>query len=498
MLRSYKMIDTLVIESYAHYVHLATAAEIALSESSQGKNVGFVFLHSNNPDNPFFSDDPLRKILYLVKPVSCRNLVLKIEKKLLQAGVKIWKENPLDSKLLKEIKQFSVGFPDNLEDLKKYNYKGAKLGLAAASSLISHSRKTSPDIRYYHRLVQSYLYASASTFEKSKDVLTKIMPQKIISFNGRFACCKAIFEAASHLNIQLQYHERGATFDKYEVFDQIPHDFSYTQEKITLFWTHSQLSFEEKTQQAHDFFKLKKEGNGIGWHSFVDKQEKGLVPQETKKRKVVYFSSSDDEFAAIDSFPMEGSIFDNQIHAVNTLISWVSKQQDSILVIRLHPHLKEKHPSDRNLWCSLSGENVILIPPESPTDSYALIDWSDIVVTYGSTMGVESTYWGRPSILLKEQTTYTGFGCVYEPRSIDELFRLLSATNLTALEQEKCLPYGFYFMSYGRSYKYYTPENLFTGKFLGEKLTYYPEWIDMLHKLKLAIQRSTNSLLTST
>jgi hypothetical protein len=347
--------------------------------------------------------------------------------------------------------------------------------------LISRTRKSSPDIKKYSRLVRLYLHESALVFEKSKLTLERIKPQTIISFNGRFACCKPIFEAASQLGIEFQFHERGSTFEKYEIFERMPHDFDYIRQKIKEFWTTSQLSYEIKSQQAHDFFRLKRAGDGIGWSSFVDKQDRGLVPHGVQKQKIVYFSSSDDEFAAVGDF-YKKRIFNDQINAINTLITWVSDKRDSTLVIRVHPHLQQKHQSDRDLWCSLSGENVILIPPESPIDSYALIDWSDIVVTYGSTMGVEAAYWGKPSILLGK-SLYSYFGCAYEPKSLDELFTLLNSKNLKELEQETCLPYGFYFMSYGKPYRYYRPETLFTGKFLSDKLTFYPEWLDTLYEL---------------
>jgi len=474
-------IDTLVIESYAHSVHLATAGEIAISESYQGKNVGFVFIHSNNPDNPLLQSDFLRTLSYQLRGLSYKNIVVKLENKLSLFGVKVFKDNSLDKKIIEDAKEFAANYPNNLEELRKYSYKGADLGLATLSSLISQTRHSTPELQDHCKIVSSYLYESAIVFEKSRMIIEKVKPQKIISFNGRFACCKSIFESALQLGIEVQYHERGATFDRYETFEKPPHDFVYIREEINRYWNDPIYSLENKRILAHQYFQSKRKGEGIGWHSFVDKQQKGLVPKDISKRKIVYFSSSDDEFAAVSDFYRKG-IFNNQSHAIDTLISWASKQHDSILVIRVHPHVQQKHPSDQAYWSSLSGTNVSLITSDSPIDSYALIDWSDTIVTYGSTVGVEATYWGKPSIVLGD-SLYSDLGCVYQPKSIDELFKLLNSHELTGFEREKCLPYGYYFMSFGKPYKYYRPYDLFRGKFLDQELTLYPKWVDKLYSL---------------
>ncbi len=139
----------------------------------------------------------------------------------------------------------------------------------------------------------------------------------------------------------------------------------------------------------------------------------------------------------------------------------------------------KKSSQDREWWTSLEGKNINVISPESSIDSYALVDWSDLVVTYRSTMGIEATYWGKPSVSVGP-AGYSGFGCVYEPESIQDLFHLLEKTDLPKLDQETCFIYGFYRMSFGIPFKYYRPESLFQGKFLNKRLTSYPEWIDVL------------------
>ena len=466
------------------YVHLATAGEIAISESILGKNVGFAFIHSKNPDRSLGPRSQLHNISIKLRGISNRNLIIKLEKELNKFDVKTvnTQKSLLNKSILEDIKAFVENSPNNLDDLRKYYYKGANLGLGIVSSLISRTKNYSCDPKDYPELLNLYLESSAFVFETTNLIISNYKPKKIISFNGRFACAKAIFESALSLGIPVQYHERGATPDKYEIFDKQPHNLPYIREKTKIFWETSSLSLNEKIAESKKYFEGRRSGDGIGWMSFIDKQTRGMIPSDINGRKIVYFSSSDDEYAAVEKEYLDSlrnPMFKDQRHAIQILINWVSNQEDSSLIIRVHPHLMKKSPEDRQWWNSLSGKNVNLIPSESPIDSYALIDWSDVVVTYRSTTGIEATYWGKPSISVGP-ANYSGFGCVYEPESIQDLFHLLEKTDLQKLNQEACFIYGFYRMSFGIPYKYYQPETLFQGKFLNKDLSLYPEWVDAL------------------
>jgi hypothetical protein len=71
------------------------------------------------------------------------------------------------------------------------------------------------------------------------------------------------------------------------------------------------------------------------------------------------------------------------------------------LIIRVHPNILTKNRTDQMLWRNLnSNKNVLIIAPESRVDSYSLMNSSQGVLTYGSTMGVEAAYWGKPLGLL--------------------------------------------------------------------------------------------------
>ena len=89
-------------------------------------------------------------------------------------------------------------------------------------------------------------------------------------------------------------------------------------------------------------------------------------------------------------------------------------------------------------------QNLTVIPGTDPISTYALMDAAEKIVVFGSTMGVEAAYWGKPVILLAG-TWYYYSGVCYVPESIDELKALLFQT-LLPKDNKAAIKWGFYRM----------------------------------------------------
>ena len=96
-----------------------------------------------------------------------------------------------------------------------------------------------------------------------------------------------------------------------------------------------------------------------------------------------------------------------------------------------------------------------MLPPESPISSYALLDACEKVFSFGSTMGMEATYAGKPSVLLSE-AYYRMLGAVYEPENPEEVKKCL-LDRLHPKPFEATLPYGFYSRHRGEELRYSEP-----------------------------------------
>ena len=466
-------LDLLAIDTFSFTPHLETTGEICINESLEGSSVGFVFVHVDNPDDEH-AHPLLKQLLGERKHRKVNNL-----RRLLSTQAVTQIDQPrLPDSSCRDAANFAKQSVATLDDLKGLSYKGAALGRGVASSLISRTGDSEPNLRAFRDLISRYLEASALVFEAAYLLIRQHRPKTVLVFNGRFACTLPIVEAAKQLQVGCLFHERGATFERYEIFDRPVDHIVYLRQCIRNAWDRASTDREEL---GRSFFYRSRNGDGIGWTSYTGGQERGLVPPRGASRRLVYFSSSDDEIAACGDL-MEHPLFESQRHAVRFLIDWVGRQTDVELVIRVHPHVQEKSARERGWWDSLSGVNVRLESSAARTDSYALAESADAVLTYGSTMGVEASFLGKPVVLLGD-STYRGFGCVYEPETLDNLQALLARTALPPMPLETCIPYGYYHLTFGREYRRYQPSDLFHGLFMGADLVEEPE---LLRRLRVS------------
>jgi len=450
--------DLLAIDTFSFTPHLETSGEICIIESLAGSSVGFVFIYIDNPDDATCS--PLLALFGRQK----RKKVDKLQRLLSAHGVKQIAQPRLSNSARRDAAKFATNRLTTMEDLKNMSYKGAALGIGAASSLISFTGDEEPDVRAHSDLINRYLRASALVFESACLLMRQYEPKSVLVFNGRLACARAVVEAAQQFQISCLLHERGATFQRYEIFDSEINHMPYMRQRIRHAWG---LAGTDREALGRSFFDRRRNGDGIGWTSFIGDQERGFIPPRGANRRLVYFSSNNDEYATASE--MAHTLFKSQRHAVCFLVEWVGQQTNVELVIRVHPGAQTRSLREREWWDSLDGANVKLIPSASKTDSYALAESADTVLTYNSSIGVEASFFGKPVILLGD-TDYRGFGCAYEPETIEDLEALLARTTLPPKPPENALPFGHYYLTFGCEYRVYQPFNLFQGSFMGLEL----------------------------
>lgn len=86
--------------------------------------------------------------------------------------------------------------------------------------------------------------------------------------------------------------------------------------------------------------------------------------------------------------------------------------------MRVHPNLKNVHYQYHLLLYDLSLKypNITVIGADSDISTYDIMDNAEKVIVFGSTMGLESSYWGKPVILLSGSFYYYMNVC-YIPKS---------------------------------------------------------------------------------
>lgn len=469
------MTKALFIEFHNVSPHIETSLELAKRHLDDGDRVEFVFLGHAMPYREFLNYAKLEALVFRRwMPERQGARLIRHPNLKFVGGVRLPRP------------EAEVAQPKTLNELKSVTYKGADIGMGVASSLISRTRNSHFDPSINQGLVRRALLGCMQAYDYTYDLIQEVQPDLVYIFNGRLCHPRAALRAAQYLDMHVRVHDRGADTRKYVVRDFTPHDREKIQQEIAAVWD-SVGSTQIAVDAADTWFRERRAGSPRDWYSFTGAQRKNELPELVPgKRLVTYFSSSDDEFAAIgDSYRWKG--WKNQLDAVKHLIEAMDGRTDSQLVVRIHPHLMQKHPADLKQWLAIGNAiaNVTVIGPGSPVDSYALLDASDVVVTGGSTIGLEAVYWGKPSILLGP-SEYDSFGAVHLAHTNDELNALLDGPALS-VDRASAMPYGYYRSTYGETFKFFEPTDFIGGAFLGVDIHRLPWFLDIIHRLRVRI-----------
>lgn len=452
----------LVFETITWKPHVETAVEIALRELDAGREVVYCNLREGLPT----CEDGAAVHMLLDLPRTRQRRARQI---LVEHGVSCLSPGYDKRQVHKAMADAQSLIRDcaNVDQFKKLSYKEYfDIGWAALSSAVSIRRNSSVSPTSDRRLLTRYLAASILVYEKSLEVISKEHPSEVLVFNGRFATTRASLRAAEALNVPWKIHERGADKDHFWIADFMPHDVDRVQQLIVSQWT------ADRSDAGHRFFRARRARIERDWHSHTRLQHIGRLPEPMQDGGdwVTFFTSSDDEMFAIgDRF--ESDRFPSQLEAIKKLAAAVAATPSLRLCVRVHPHVRLKSKSDRLKWSLLDIPGALMVAADDTTDSYALIDRSKAVCTYGSTVGVEATYWGRPSLLFS-RAFYDQLGVVTLAMDDEQIRAFLRAP--VALPPERTLPYGAFWELLGDSFRYYRADSLHGGTICGVNLDSQP------------------------
>ena len=344
---------------------------------------------------------------------------------------------------------------NSIEQIKSIVYRDVYIGYGILSLYLSYTRDL--DIsnmdgfkKYFTPIISEicdyvdYLY----------DLLNQIKPDEVISFNGRLFDNRLFYDVAKALGIKYTALEvmfgngdRGKPLKKVRFIGGLPHSIKVVTQKINDLWENSPLSDEKKTEIANSFYNKRRKGKYDLDTVYISDQIQGVLPEgfNPNQRNIAIFNSSEDEFTAIGG-EWEETIFSSQYEAVDYILQHSSP--DIHYYLRIHPHLKGvKYQAHMELYTLSKYKNLTIIPPESEVSTYDLMDACEKVVTFGSTMGVESAFWGKPSILLR-RSMYENLDICYHASQKEDVMPLLEGDLEPDIEEKSFLGRTFQFTPY--------------------------------------------------
>lgn len=367
---------------------------------------------------------------------------------------------------------FKLSFDDALvsfEALKNYEYKGCDIGLGVVSSLVSTLRDHNFDVELHSEKIKIALETSIFVYENFKQIIEQYQPDGIIVFNGRFLETKPVLHLCVQNNIKFFTHERGGQLNRYLFRENsTPHSLLFVKKEIESLWNNTSA---EKNSIGAQFFLQRKNGEIQNWYTFTKRQKKDLLPKNYNKNilNVAIFNSSIDEYVSIPEF--ENKIYVDDNEGIEKICESFKNDEEFHFYLRIHPNLAGLDNTQTRKINEFKSKfpNLTVIDALEEIDSYALMEAVDTVVTFGSTIGIESVFWGTPSILLGK-TFYEDIEGLYKPNTHEEVCEIIRQDKKNVAQNSDAIKFGYWSLMYGDKFEFFKPESLFKGTFLNKKV----------------------------
>jgi hypothetical protein len=323
------------------------------------------------------------------------------------------------NKIIRDKSRNLTHYIKEISEIVNLKWRGINIGRGIYSSLISRYRSTNLNLNFHRKEIEKNTANSILFSKWIINLIEKNQIDRIVTFSGRFNLSIITDEVAKKNSIPLYYHEALRNNDKYYYSDKKIHSFEDQMTLMNSFWNESKYDLNYKIHAADKFYvncRVAKVGrNGLN-RSFTKDQKKNYFPKKKKNKRVVFYGNSEDEYAIFDMSKDSSFEWSSQVEAIKSLNIALKNYNDVELIIRVHPNDMETR------WHKLEGDFQI-IDANSKVDSYALLDSADIVVTYRTSIGIEASYWKRPSVLManSEFSSLTKFNLVKNSYELDAL-----------------------------------------------------------------------------
>lgn len=267
---------------------------------------------------------------------------------------------------------------------------------------IVKTRDSKPCRTHCYSLIQHYGQIHKLVYQAAIRFLSIHRPDLIYIFNGRFYREKAIWKAAQDLGIAVNFIERfsPAWEDRYFEFEKPVHSVDYRCSIMTEFWKNFTKDGDEIYANSISDNWFLERLVGVG-QTFTLNQSDSFVRAIGNRKLITFFHSSEDELFSTN---LGSNTWNDQIAFLKELQGELSRTSEFHLLIRVHPNLRHKSAREIRRWQNfrneLNGPNVTFVMHDSSVKTYDILNKSDFVITFGSTIGVEAAFQGKPSLLV--------------------------------------------------------------------------------------------------
>jgi len=307
----------------------------------------------------------------------------------------------------------------NRSSIRAMRYRGADMGRAILQVHPDRETPMTDEFMWPGKWVDLAAKSFAYVFDQVTELIKHRDITVVALYNGRFLHDRAVAAAAQRLGIPLLNYDLGGNQTNFDLTIDDTHDWEALQRRMLSLY--ERWDPEERDALGSSWFLERTQHIDPTNARFVEAQKIGSMIELPKDKKiVVYFSSSGDEIIELDL--NWDAYFGGQENALRLLSKICSEDPNIFLVVRSHPHKRHKPTNDVKEWLAAVEEASpdIHLDPHSDVDSYALMRRADVVVTYGSTSGIEAAFAGKP-VAVMGPSAYNILGAASSVTNEDEL-----------------------------------------------------------------------------
>ncbi len=352
------------------------------------------------------------------------------------------------------VEPISITGPMNRSQIRALTYRGSAMGRAM---LQVHPDVNTP-MTDEHLWPKRWLKAAARSYAFVYDQTAELIAERGVTalavYNGRFLHDKAAATAAEDAGIPVLSYDSGGNETDFDLTSDATHDWAALQQRMLDLY--ERWSPDERDSLGAQWFQGRINHTDPQNALFVESQTPGTrLDFNEDKRVVVFFSSSGDEIIELDLD--WDSFFGGQSNALRLVAEQCRAMPGYSLIVRTHPHNRFKPAHDVAEWTAdvVAAAPDLHLDQHSPVDSYELMRQADVVVTYGSTTGVEAGFARKPVIVMGP-SAYDLLGCATPVSNETELRIALKAADPGAWAG--AVAYGLMMMRRGFNFTYVKPD----------------------------------------
>jgi hypothetical protein len=363
-------------------------------------------------------------------------------------------------------------------ELRAYKYKGVPLGALVMSQLVDDLSDCFADLSDMGTRINNLLNNGRALYLEARRQINDNKINKVYVWNGRRISDGPVCYAAKDEGVDFEVYISGTKFGTYMKLPALTvQDLDEHKANITKLVERSKNGAEIDYLRAEGeaFYSIQRYGGEYfpGFVHFAKKFSNDEILKKQHKKNMVIFTSSFWEFFSLDKFSC--GVYSDHYSGINQIIHDERIKSEYVIVVRWHPNLKNCGSSEFAIIQEVvdkshSCDDLIHYLPDSNVDSYALMDAADVVVTFGSTIGIEACFYGKPSILLG-RIWYEDLNVCYKPKTHEDLVGFLSK-DLLPLSREDALVYGCYMRNMGNhSFEHLSISSDYLFTYHGKQLT---------------------------